>query len=82
MRVYQLRNYEVLLNDQQAEELSLLYQYEQLCGRFLTLEALAASNAIEIAQMSHSHMEQRPRRIQRFLSARQIPPFQFLIAKN
>lgn len=82
MRVYQLRNYEVLLNDQQAEELSLLHQYEQLCGRLLTLEALAASRAIEIARMNHSRMEQRPSRIQRFLAARQFPPFQFLIAKN
>jgi hypothetical protein len=81
MRVYQLRHYEVLLNDQQGEELELLIQYEQLCSRLLTTQALAFSNTIEVARLNKSRMEQRPGRIQRTLSST-LPPFHFLIYKN
>ena len=81
MRVYQLRHYEVLLNDQQGEELELLIQYEQLCSRLLTTQALAFSNTIEVARLNKSSMEQRPGRIQRMLSS-SLPPFHFLIYKN
>lgn len=82
MRVYQLKHYEVLLNDRQASESALLYHYEQLCGRLLTMEALANSNAIEIAHLANSRMEQRPARILRLLSAKTIQPFCFITAKN
>lgn len=81
MRVYQLRHYEVLLNDQQGEELELLVQYEKLCSRLLTSKALAFSNTIEIARLRKYRMERRATRIQRLLAA-PIPPFSFLISKN
>jgi hypothetical protein len=81
MRVYQLRHYEVLLNDQQGEELELLIQYEQLCSRLLTTQALAFSNTIEVARLNKSRMEQRPGRIQRTLSST-LPPVPFLIYKK
>lgn len=81
MRVYQLRHYEVLLNDQQGEELELLIQYEKLCSRLLTTQALAFSNTIEIARIRHYRMEQRPGRVHRLL-ATTIPPFSFFISKN
>jgi hypothetical protein len=81
MRVYQLRHYEVLLNDQQGEELELLIQYEKLCSRLLTTKALAFSNTIEIARLRRYRMEQRPERIHRLLSSA-IPPFNFFISKN
>jgi len=81
MRVYQLRHYEVLLNDQQGEELELLIQYERLCSRLLTTQALAFSNTIEVVRPNRSRMEQRPGRIQRTLSA-ELAPFCFLINKN
>lgn len=81
MRVYQLRHYEVLLNDQQGEELELLLQYEKLCSQLLTTRALAFSYTIEIARIRKSRMEQRPGRIHRLLSAT-IPPFSFIVNKN
>ena len=81
MRVYQLRHYEVLLNDQQGEELELLIQYEKLCSRLLTTKALAFSNTIEIAHLRKYRMERRAPRIHRLLSAN-IPPFTFFISKN
>lgn len=81
MRVYQLRHYEVLLNDQQGEELELLIQYEKLCSRLLTSKALAFSNTIEIARLRKYRMEQRAPRIHRLL-ATPLPPFNFLISKN
>lgn len=82
MRVYQIKHYEVLLNDHQPEGPVQLYHYELLCGRLLTLEALASSNVIEIAHIPSSRMEQRPVRIERVLNARNFPPFYFVIAKN
>ncbi len=81
MRVYQLRHYEVLLNDQQGEELELLIQYEKLCSRLLTTKALAFSNTLEIARIRNYRMERRATRIHRLL-ADTIPPFNFLINKN
>lgn len=81
MRVYQLRHYEVLLNDSQGEELELLIQYEKLCSRLLTTQALGFSNNIEIVQLRKYRMERRPGRIHRILS-NTLPPFTFLINKN
>lgn len=81
MRVYQLRHYEVLLNDRQGEELELLIQYEKLCSRLLTTKALAFSNTLEIARIRKYRMEDRATRILRLLSD-SIPPFNFLINKN
>lgn len=81
MRVYQLRHYEVLLNDQQGEELELLIQYEKLCSQLLTTKALAYSNTLEFARIRHYRMERRAPRIHRLLSEK-MPPFNFMINKN
>jgi hypothetical protein len=81
MRVYQLRHYEVLLNDQQGEELELLIQYENLCSQLLTTKALAYSNSLEIARIRKFRMERRSPRIHHML-ANTLEPFNFLINKN
>lgn len=82
MRVYQLNYYEVMLSDSQPEEPASLRQYELLCSRLLTVEALSRSNALELARLRKTRMEQRPGRIRRLLIAGEFPPFHFLIAKN
>ncbi|MDF2187434.1 hypothetical protein [Paraflavitalea sp. CAU 1676] len=81
MRVYQLRHYEVLLNDQQGEELELLIQYEKLCSQLLTTKALAYSNTLEIARIRQYRLERRAPRIHLMLS-NNLQPFNFLINKN
>lgn len=81
MRVYQLRHYEVLLNDKQGEELELLIQYEKLCSQLLTTKALAYSNTVEIARFRPFRMERRANRIHRLLIDK-LPAFNFLINKN
>ena len=81
MRVYQLRHYEVLLNDQQGEELELLIQYEKLCSQLLTTKALAYSNTLEIARIRQYRLERRVPRIHLMLS-NSLQPFNFLINKN
>ncbi|MBO9636465.1 MAG: hypothetical protein J7578_25415 [Chitinophagaceae bacterium] len=83
MRVYQLKHYEVLLNDRQPKELALLDHYEQLCRRILTTEAIANANVVEIAQItSFPKMVRKPVRIQRLMDMRKLPIFHFVIARN
>ncbi|NML20589.1 hypothetical protein HHL16_06875 [Pseudoflavitalea sp. G-6-1-2] len=83
MRVYQLKHYEVLLNDLRSKEQDLLSHYEQLCRRILTSEAIAFSNAVEVAKItSFPKIERKPIRLQRLMDMRKFPPFHFVIAKN
>lgn len=83
MRVYQLKHYEVLLNDGQSTELAMLEHYEQLCRRILTAEAMAASNVMEIASItSFPRMLRKPVKIERLLNLRSFPPFHFILVKN
>lgn len=83
MRVYQLKHYEVLLNDRQPKELALLEHYEQLCRRILTAEAIAASNTVEIASItSFPRMLRKPVKIERLMNLRSFPPFHFILVKN
>lgn len=83
MRVYQLKHYEVLLNDRQPKELALLEHYEQLCRRILTAEAIASSNTVEIASItSFPRMLRKPVKIERLMNLRSFPPFHFILVKN
>lgn len=83
MRVYQLKHYEVLLNDKQSKELPLLHHYEDLCRRILTAEAIAKNNIVEIAQItSFPKMLRKPVKLERLLNLRKLAPFHFIIARN
>jgi len=83
MRVYQLKHFEVLLNDSQSKELALLDHHEQLCRRILTSEAIAKSNLVEIAQItSFPKMVRKPVKLERLMDMRRLPPFHFLISRN
>lgn len=83
MRVYQLKHYEVLLNDKQSTDLATLDHYEQLCRRILTTEAIAKSHTMEIAKItSFPGMVHKPVKLQRLMDMRKLPPFHFIIAKN
>jgi hypothetical protein len=83
MRVYQLKHYEVLLNDKQSTDLALLDHYEQLCRRILTTEAIARSQVVEIAKItSFPKMVRKPVRLQRLMDMRRLPPFHFILARN
>lgn len=83
MRVYHLKQYEVLLNDRQLKELALLDHHEQLCRRILTAEAIAKNNIVEIAQFtSFPKIVRNHVKLERLLSMRRLPPFHFIIARN
>jgi hypothetical protein len=83
MRVYQLKHYEVLLNDTQSTDLALLDHYEQLCRRILTAEAIARSQVVEIAKItSFPKMVRKPVRLERLMDMRRLPPFHFILARN
>ena len=83
MRVYQLKHYEVLLNDSQSIELALLDHYEQLCRRVLASDAIAKSNLVEIAQItSFPKMVRKPVKLERLMNMRRLPPFHFIISRN
>ncbi len=82
MRVYQIKHYEVLLNDGQPKGPAQLYPYELLCSRLLTMKALAHSNCIEIAKLPSFRFEHKPVRLERLLGAESLPPFCFMIIKN
>lgn len=83
MRVYQLKHYEVLLNDSQSKELALLDHHEQLCRRILASDAIAKNNLIEIARItSFPKMLYKPAKLERLMNMRRLPPFHFLIFRN
>ncbi|WEK37565.1 MAG: hypothetical protein P0Y53_08625 [Candidatus Pseudobacter hemicellulosilyticus] len=82
MRVYQLKYYEVMLSDGQPSAAAALQQYELLCSRLLTVEALATNRCLELARVHKGSITQHTDRIRQYLNNRQYRPFHFLLAKN
>ena len=82
MKVYQLKNHEILLNESLFNEERFVEQYRNLIEKELMVASISNKRIYQCIKLSNNTISSKSLLIASLLRKNILPPFQFLVCKN